>query len=98
MDSDTLKMIVGLISRHGLTTVAGYLIGLGLLHGGSDESSFITVGSGIVAGAVAIVWSWWQKQGQKEVAAALKHLTITATSKAAVVTANALPQGAALPK
>ncbi|GEM_PF-3686106 len=56
--------IAGLV-RHGMTLAAGALVTAGLIHSGQDSSSFVDIGSGIVVGALGMLWSWWQKVGQQ---------------------------------
>ena len=53
-------MILGPLVRHGLTTAGGWLVGQGVIDK-SDTAAF--VGGGMVVAGV--VWSWWQKHGQK---------------------------------
>lgn len=56
MDS---KMALGLIARHGLTTLAGVLAANGYL-GGSNKEQF--VGAGMLL--LGVGWSWYQKTGK----------------------------------
>lgn len=55
-----MMMILGPLVRHGLTTAGGWLVGQGVIDK-SDTAAF--VGGGMVVAGV--VWSWWQKHGQK---------------------------------
>src|ERR1700691_5385952 len=48
--------------RHGLTVAAGSLVTLGWIQG-SQSASFVELGSGIVLGILAYLWSLWQKKG-----------------------------------
>lgn len=98
MDNDSImQLVTGLAARHAMTVAAGSLVTLGLLHSGADETNFIQLGSGILVGAVALLWSWWQKSGQRTVAAALKRVTGREKTSAAVAVAAVVPVGAALP-
>jgi hypothetical protein len=96
MADSTLELVAGLTARHVLTGIAGSLVTVGAIHPGADESSFVTIGSGIAVWAVGAGWSWWQKTGQQQVAAALKRVTNRSTTVAAVNVAQAVPVGAAL--
>jgi hypothetical protein len=69
-DIEYWKMLVGSLVRHGLTSVAGVLVTMGLVAPG-DKSSFVQVGSGIVVGLVGLGWSWWRKSGRAKVQAEL---------------------------
>lgn len=51
-----LTPIIGLALRHGLTLLAGVLVTFGLVEPG-QESNFITIFSGIILGAIGLVWS-----------------------------------------
>lgn len=66
MDTQT---ILGLIARHALTTIAGFLAAHGYL-GSSTTEQF--VGAGMLI--LGVGWSWWQKSGQAAVAARLDKL------------------------
>jgi hypothetical protein len=56
--------------RHFLTLLAGALIAKGALQ--SDQSgAFVEIGIGLAGWAAAAVWSWWQKEGQAKILAAL---------------------------
>lgn len=57
---DLVSMILGPVVRHGLTTAAGALVADGVI---KDSDTQMYVGAGMaIAG---LVWSWWQKRGQK---------------------------------
>jgi len=88
MDTDALKPILAGIVRHGLTTLGGALVAGGYMQS-SDTSSFI--GGGMVIAGVA--WSWWQKEGQAEVAAMLKRVTAKKTLPDAVDAAKGIIKG-----
>jgi hypothetical protein len=90
MDSTTQAIAAGIL-RHVLTSAAGVLVTSGYLQSSQTEQF---IGAGIFLAGIA--WSWWQKSGQAEVAAALKKVTARNTTAAAVTTAQALPTGAAL--
>ncbi|WP_426608656.1 hypothetical protein [Bradyrhizobium sp. McL0616] len=91
MDSDALKPILAGIVRHFLTSAGGALVAGGYIQS-SDTSAFI--GGGMVIAGV--VWSWWQKDGQAEVAALLKKLTASKTVPAAVETAKEITAKASI--
>lgn len=93
MDSDTLKPILGLAVRHGLTSIGGMLVSSGYLQS-SDTSAFIGAGM-MIAG---IVWSWWQKRGQAQVADLLKKVTARSTTVDAVASAKIAAPGSAVAK
>lgn len=56
MDSNSFATIAGAAARHGLTLVAGYLVGKGVIN---DSQGPELVGLGMAA--VAFGWSWLQK-------------------------------------
>jgi hypothetical protein len=59
--------------RHFLTLLAGALIAKGALQ--SDQSgAFVEIGIGLAGWAAAAVWSWWQKEGQARLLAALAKI------------------------
>lgn len=91
MDSEALKPILAGIVRHGLTSLGGALVAGGYMQS-SDTAAF--VGGGMVMAGV--IWSWWQKEGQAEVAALLKKMTATKTKVDAVKAAEVLPPAAAV--
>jgi hypothetical protein len=68
-----LKMVLGLVVRHGLTTIAGVLGTLGVLQS-SQTAQFITTGSAIVVGLAGVAMSWWEKKGHQAMAAELNRL------------------------
>ena len=63
MDDDTKQIlqaaVAGLI-RHAMTAAGGYLVSLGLLQA-DQTTEFVTIGLGIVSGAVGLAWSYYQK-------------------------------------
>lgn len=85
MDTEALKPILAGIVRHALTTAGGALVAGGYMES-SDTSAFIGGGM-VIAG---IVWSWWQKEGQAEVAAMLKKVTAKKTVPDAVDAAKGI--------
>jgi hypothetical protein len=90
MDSTTQAIAAGIL-RHVLTSAASLLVAHGYLQSSGTEQF---VGAGLFLAGIA--WSWWQKSGQAEVAAALKKVTARNTTAAAVTTAQTLPTGAAV--
>jgi hypothetical protein len=91
MDNTTVETIGAGIIRHLITTAAGALVANGTIQS-SQSQQFI----GAAMFFVGIAWSWWQKSGQAEVQDMLKKMTAKKTVAAAVVTAQALPTGAAV--
>ncbi len=69
MDSETLKPILAGLVRHALTTLGGALVAGGYMQG--SEVPALVGGGMVLAGAL---WSWWQKEGQKRVVAALAKM------------------------
>ena len=70
MDSETttiLQTTVAGLVRHAMTVAAGALVTAGLIHSGTDQTSFVDVGSGIIVGGLGLLWSWWQKVGHQRV-------------------------------
>ena len=67
MDGNLKTMVLGLVVRHLLTSLAGMLVTLGVMNSG-DQLQFITIGTGIVVGLATMAWSWWQKVGQAKLA------------------------------
>lgn len=61
-----MKMILGLVARHALTTFAGVLVSKGYLDASGTEGF---VGAGLLF--LGVGWSWWQKSGKVLVDAAL---------------------------
>lgn len=88
---DSVKTLLALGVRHGLTTIGGMLVTAGYMQSG-DMQAFI--GGGMVIAGVA--WSWWQKRGQAQVADALKKVTARSTTADAVATAKVVARGAAV--
>ena len=75
MDQQFIHSLLASSARHGLTTLAGALATHGYLADSSTEQ-FISAGM-LFAG---VIWSWWQKDGQAKVLAALaKHRGVTPT-------------------
>jgi hypothetical protein len=65
MDDETKQIISTAIAaaiRHGLGIIGGGLVTLGWIQP-SQTSSFVEIGSGIALGAVAYLWSLYQKKG-----------------------------------
>lgn len=85
MDSESLKPILAGMVRHLLTTAGGALVAGGYMQS-SEQAAF--VGGGMVI--AGIVWSWWQKEGQAEVAAMLKKVTAKKTVPDAVDAAKGI--------
>jgi hypothetical protein len=85
MESEALKPILAGIVRHALTTAGGALVAGGYMD--SSQTSAFIGGGMVVAG---IVWSWWQKEGQAEVAAMLKKVTAKKTTSDAVDAAKGI--------
>lgn len=55
-----LKQAFGSAVRHGLTVASGVLLTYGLVDE-TGATQLVNIGSGIVAGLVALGWSWYQK-------------------------------------
>lgn len=93
MDMEAFKPILAGMVRHMLTTAGGVLVADGYMSS-SDMAGF--VGGGMVLAGVA--WSWWQKEGQKKVVAALAKMKPVASPGAstsdAVKAANAAVKAA----
>lgn len=85
MDTEALKPILAGIVRHALTTAGGALVANGYMQS-SQTSDFI--GGGMVIAGIA--WSWWQKEGQAEVAELLKKVTKKANVTDAVDAAKGI--------
>lgn len=84
MENDTLlQPVLAGIARHAITTLGGALVSAGYMQS-SQMATF--VGGGMVVAGVA--WSWWQKSGQKQIAAMLKKVTGAKTTDAAVKAAE----------
>ena len=73
MDQTFVKMFGPSIVRHVLTIAAGSLGSLGVLQA-NQETQFVQMGSSIVLGLAALVWSWYEKQGHAELVRQLKVL------------------------
>lgn len=84
MNWDDLQPVLAGVARHALTTIGGVLVTKGYLDSGA-VSGF--VGAGMVL--VGVAWSWWQKQGQAEVADLLQKVTKKSTTAEAVKAAKA---------
>lgn len=82
---DSLKPILAGIVRHALTTAGGALVAGGYMQS-SQTADFI--GGGMVIAGIA--WSWWQKEGQAEVADLLKKVMAKKTTSAAVDAAKGI--------
>lgn len=88
---DSMKALLGLGVRHGLTTLGGMLVTSGYMQSGEMQTF---IGGGMVLAGV--LWSWWQKRGQAEVAALLKKVTARSTTVDAVAAAKLAAPGAAV--
>lgn len=83
MDMEFWKPIIAGQVRHYVGILGGVLIGLGWMKTG-DSSAFTEIMSGLVMGAAAALWSWWQKIGQKRALELLKKAKAPA-AKAALI-------------
>ncbi len=76
MDDTTSTFLETVIAgqiRHVFTYLGGTLVTLGALQ--SDQSTqFVQIGTGLAMYLVGAGWSWWQKDGQKQVMAQLAKL------------------------
>ena len=77
MDFSTLWMMLQPVLagqlRHLLTVAAGVLIAKGALQ--SDQSgAFVQISVGVVTWVVSAGWSWWQKEGQAKLLAAVAKM------------------------
>jgi hypothetical protein len=91
MDESAWTPILAGIARHALTTAGGALVTDGVIQS-SQTNDF--VGAGMVM--LGIGWSWWNKSGHAQVAAALKRVTAAKTVQEAINTAKIVPPGAAV--
>lgn len=66
MDTNTLKMLIGSMVRHGATVFAGYLVANGF----ADKSQEQQIVGAVMTVAV-LAWSWWQKKGHADTVAML---------------------------
>jgi hypothetical protein len=80
LDIEYWKMIIGSVIRHGLTTVAGGLVTVGLVAPG-DKSSFVQVTTGILVGLIGMGWSMWRKSGRAKVQAELEAVKAKLAAK-----------------
>jgi high-affinity Fe2+/Pb2+ permease len=71
MENDLQRLIIGGVSRHVLTGVAGFLFAHGAI-AASQKEQFISIGCSVILWAAGVAWSWWNKQGQADVMARLK--------------------------
>lgn len=55
-----VQQMITLFLRHGLTTIAGFLVANGMLSVENQEH-FISIVIGVVLGLVALIWSVYQK-------------------------------------
>lgn len=62
---DLLVQGVGLVTRHGLTVLAGMLGEHGLLST-DQQTQFVSLGVSIALGAAALAWSYIQKRNAKK--------------------------------
>lgn len=69
MDTNALKPILAGLVRHALTSLGGMLVASGYMQS-SDTAAFIGGGM-VIAG---MLWSWWQKEGQAKVLAAIAKM------------------------
>jgi hypothetical protein len=70
MDSDTLKFLANFLAKKAAAWAAGSLVTIGALQP-NQETQFITMGSGIIVGLLAFIWSWWNDRGKSAVLAEL---------------------------
>jgi hypothetical protein len=79
--------ILGLVARHALTTLAGWLVSQGIIQSNGTQGF---VGACMLV--LGVVWSWYQKYGQAAIAAELDRLK-TPRRVAAALLALALAGG-----
>jgi len=72
--------------RHFLTLLAGMLVARGALEG-DQSGAFVQIGAGLAGWAAMAAWSWWQKDGQARMLAALARLHGIAPAAASTGTA-----------
>lgn len=82
MESDALQPILAGIARHALTTAGGALVTGGYMSS-NDMTAF--VGGGMVVAGV--LWSWWQKEGQRKIIAILAKMKPVASEGASTAAA-----------
>lgn len=80
------QTILGLVSRHGLTSLAGVIVHMGWIQQDQTDS-FVTMGVGIVTGAAGVIWSYVQKKR----AAADKEKAVVAAAVTGVVPTSGRP-------
>lgn len=62
---DLMVQALGLMTRHGLTVLAGVLGEHGLLST-DQQTQFVSIGVSIALGAAALAWSYVQKRNAKK--------------------------------
>jgi hypothetical protein len=87
MDSDTLKMFANFAATKIALGVAGALMTAGWL-APSQETQFETIIGGVIVGALASLWSWWNLRGKELVLAELARAHGVASSTASTTTAS----------
>jgi hypothetical protein len=68
LPSVTLQIVASL-GRTVMTAAAAWMVGAGLLDKG-QTAAFISIGLGVLTGALSIGWSWWEKNHVHAVATA----------------------------
>lgn len=91
MDSDTLKFFANFVAKKMAAYLAATLVTMGALHSGSDQTQFVTMGTGVIVGVLAFVWSWWNDRGKQAVLAQLsKAHGLVSQSTSTTAASNAL--------
>jgi hypothetical protein len=67
--------------RHGMTYIAGALGSYGLFATNDQQLQFVSIGTAVVVGASAQLWSWWQKTGKGQMQARMVDLAAKAELK-----------------
>ena len=94
-DSTTDSLIAaafGALLRHGMTIVAGYLVGINLLPGAQQES-FVQLGVGLALGALGLLWSYLNKKWHIEALSGLQNVITLTQQEAARVPQQAKGPG-----
>ena len=76
-----LKSIIASGARHVLSAAAVWLVGNQMLTA-SDQQSFVTMGTGVVMGAVAAAWTWYDKVGREQLHDTIKNLQVILAQRA----------------
>lgn len=87
MDSDTLKFVASFLAKRAAAWSAGALVTIGALQS-SQETSYITMASGIILGLMGAAWSWWNDRGKQLVLATLAKAHRIAPESASTATAS----------